>query len=171
MQKKILFIMHLPPPVHGQSMVCQQIRQSEVINNTFNCRYVNLSASRAAEEVGSYGMMQTCKKLWRFAGSYLQTLWQLLTFRPEVCYLTISCHGIPFLKDAPFVLLCKAFGSRIILHQHSKGMSTCSHKPLYRWLLPLVYRKTTVILLSWQLYDDVADVVTREQVKICPNGL
>ena len=152
-------------------MVCQQIRQSEVINNTFNCRYVNLSASRAAEEVGSYSMMQTCKKLWRFAGSYLQTLWQLLTFRPEVCYLTISCHGIPFLKDAPFVLLCKLFGCRIVLHQHSKGMSTCSRKPIYRWLLPLVYRKTTVILLSWQLYDDVADVVKREQVKICPNGL
>ena len=104
-------------------------------------------------------------------GSYRPGLWmerQSNTYPPP---FPEGSSGIPFLKDAPFVLLCKLFGRKIVLHQHSKGMSTCSRKPLYRWLLPLVYRKTTVILLSWQLYDDVADVVTREQVKICPNGL
>ncbi len=171
MKKKILFIMHLPPPVHGQSMVCQQIRNSEVINKEFDCRYVNLSASRTAAEVGQYGLIQTLRKLGRFAGAYLQTLWQLLTFRPATCYLTITCHGIPFLKDAPFVLLCKLFRRHIILHHHSKGMNRCAHKQPYRWLLPLVYRNTTVVLLSWRLYDDVASVVKRKQVEICPNGL
>ncbi|MBR5329971.1 MAG: hypothetical protein IKV13_00635 [Akkermansia sp.] len=171
MKKKILFIMHLPPPVHGQSMVCQQIKDSADINQAFECRYVNLSASRSADEVGHYGALQTVKKLWRFAGSFLNTFWQLLAFRPSTGYLTITCHGIPFLKDAPFVMLCKLFRCRIILHQHSKGMSTCAHKAPYRWLLPLIYRNTTVVLLSWRLYDDVAAVVKREQVEICPNGL
>lgn len=163
--------MHLPPPVHGQSMVCNQIHKNEVINREFDCRYVNLSASRSSDEVSSYGLFQVITKLCRLAGSFLNTFWQLVVFRPRTCYLTITCHGVPFLKDAPFVLLCKLFGCRIVLHQHSKGMSTCSCKPVYRWLLPLVYRNTTVILLSWRLYDDVADVVKREQVKICPNGL
>ncbi len=171
MKKKILFIMHLPPPVHGQSMVCEQIRRSPIINEEFDCRYVNLSVSRSADEVSSYALHQIITKLWRFAGSYLNTLRQLLIFRPSTCYLTITCHGIPFLKDAPFVLLCKLFGCRIILHQHNKGMARCARNPIYRWLFPLVYRHTTVILLSWRLYDDIADVVKREQVQICPNGL
>ena len=171
MKKKILFIMHLPPPVHGASMVSEQIRRSPVIHEKFDCRYVNLSASRTAAEVSRYGVLQVFRKTCRFLGSYLKTLRHLLFFRPQVCYLTITCYGIPFLKDAPFVLLCKLFGCSIILHQHNKGMASCAHKPLYRTLLPLVYRNATVILLSWSLYDDIATVVRREQVRICPNGL
>ena len=50
-------------------------------------------------------------------------------------------------------------------------MAAYVDKPVYRWLLPLVYRKTNIILLSWLLYDDIAAVVKREQVKICPNGI
>lgn len=170
-KKKILFIMHLPPPVHGQSMVCEQIRRSESINQEFDCRYINLSASRSSEEVSQYGIGQITRKLSRFGGALLATLWHLLTFRPETCYLTITCHGIPFLKDAPFVLLCKLFGRKIVLHQHNKGMAAYAHKPIYRQLLRLVYRNATVVLLSWRLYDDIASIVKREQIRICPNGL
>ena len=41
----------------------------------------------------------------------------------------------------------------------------------YRWLLPLVYRNTKVILLSWRLYPDIENVVRKEQILICPNGI
>ena len=44
-------------------------------------------------------------------------------------------------------------------------------RPIYRWLLPMVYRHTKVILLSWRLYVDIEKVVKREQVMICPNGI
>lgn len=76
-----------------------------------------------------------------------------------------------FLKDAPFVLLCKLFRRKVIIHQHNKGMSGCVDKQPYKWLLPLVYRNTKVILLSWYLYSDIARVVKKEQVMICPNGI
>lgn len=171
MKKKILFIMHLPPPVHGMSMVCEQIRNNKDINSEFECRYINLSASRSAKEVSQYGLLQIVRKLWRFSGALLHTFWKLLTFRPVCCYLSITCHGIPFLKDAPFVLLCKLFRCRIILHQHNKGMKNYATKPIYRLLLSLVYRNATVVLLSWRLYDDISAIVQREQVRICPNGI
>lgn len=32
MKPKILFIMHMPPPVHGAAMVGQYIHDSEIIN-------------------------------------------------------------------------------------------------------------------------------------------
>ncbi|WP_295876845.1 hypothetical protein [uncultured Akkermansia sp.] len=101
----------------------------------------------------------------------MNVLWKLITHRPDIAYLAITCHGIGFLKDAPFVLLCKLFGCKIVLHQHNKGMKAYVDKPVYRWLLPLVYKKSTVILLSWLLYDDISAVVQREQVKVCPNGI
>ena len=171
MRKRILFIMHLPPPIHGLSMACDMIRRSVYINEEFDCRYVNLSASRRSDEVSNYSFFRVLGKVWRFVGSFLRTLWLLVTFKPEVAYLTITCHGVPFLKDAPFVLLCKAFGCRIVLHQHNKGMAAYADRPIYRKLLRWVYKDSAVILLSWRLYDDISAVVGREQVKICPNGI
>lgn len=168
---KVLFIVPLPPPVHGSSMVCEQIRQSVKINAAFDCRYVNLSTSRGNDEVAGFSPLLILKKGTRFLDSFLQTFWLLLTFRPQKCYVAIACRGVGFLKDAPFALLAKLFGCKIILHQHNKGMASYVNRPIYRWLLPLVYRNATVILLSWLLYDDVSAVVKREQVRICPNGI
>ena len=170
-KQKILFIVPLPPPVHGSSMVSRQIQQSEKINFAFDCRYVNLSTSRGNDEVAGFSPLLLLKKGGRFIASFLLTFWQLLVFRPQKCYVAIACRGIGFLKDAPFVLLAKIFGCKIILHQHNKGMAGYVNRPLYRWLLPLVYRDATVILLSWLLYDDISKIVHREQVKICPNGI
>lgn len=151
--------------------MCGQIRQSSLINSSFDCSYVNLSTSRNNAEIDHFSSWLVLKKGMRFIGAYMNVLWKLITHRPDIAYLAITCHGIGFLKDAPFVLLCKLFGCKIVLHQHNKGMKAYVDKPVYRWLLPLVYKKSTVILLSWLLYDDISAVVQREQVKVCPNGI
>ena len=168
---RTLFIMPLPPPVHGSSVMCEKIRQSSLINEALNSRYVNLSTSRESDEVGHFSMPLLARKGYLFLGAWLRTLWFLIVHRPQICYLAITCHGIGFLKDAPFVLLCKLFCSRIIIHQHNKGMAPYANKFFYRLLLRWVYRRATVILLSWRLYDDVSAIVKKEQVRICPNGI
>ena len=37
MKPKILFIMHMPPPVHGAAMVGQYIHDSKLINRELDC--------------------------------------------------------------------------------------------------------------------------------------
>ena len=164
---RILFISPLPPPIHGSAMVSQYIKDCEELQGTFHCDFVNLSTSRSIDEIGNKSLI----KYLRFIGSYFLVLWKLMTHRYALCYLAITCHGIGFLKDAPFVLLCKLFRRKIVIHQHNKGMSRCVDKQPYKWLLPLVYRNTKVILLSWYLYPDIDKVVKKEQVIICPNGI
>ena len=110
-------------------------------------------------------------KPFRMMGALLKTLWLLITRRYCLCYLAITCHGKGFLKDAPFVLLCKLFGCKVIIHQHNKGMLDDLDKWPYSWLLPMVYRNAKVILLSWRLYADIEKVVRKEDVIICPNGI
>lgn len=166
-KRRILFITPLPPPVHGSAMVSQYIKENKELNEEFVCDFVNLSTSRNIDEIGKKSIM----KYVRFIGAYFITLWKLLTKRYALCYLAITCHGLGFLKDAPFVLLCKLFGRKVIIHQHNKGMSSCVDKKPYKWLLPLVYKNTTVILLSWHLYPDIEKVVKKEQIIICPNGI
>ena len=165
--KHILFITPLPPPVHGSAMVSQCIKDSELIRGEFDCDFVNLSTSRRMDEIGKGG----AKKLLRFAGSFFLLFYKLLLHRYDLCYLAITCHGVGFLKDAPFVLLCKLFGRRIVIHQHNKGMNGCIDRWPYRWLIPYIYKHARVILLSWHLYPDIAQAVKREQVMICANGI
>ena len=165
--KHILFITPLPPPVHGSAMVSQYIKDSELIRGEFDCDFVNLSTSRRMDEIGKGG----AKKLLRFAGSFFLLFYKLLLHRYDLCYLAITCHGVGFLKDAPFLLLCKLFGRRIMIHQHNKGMSGCIDRWPYRWLIPYIYKHARVILLSWHLYPDIAQAVKCEQVVICANGI
>lgn len=168
---RILYIATFPPPVHGSAMVSLQIKESKVINEAFDGDFVNLGTSRKMEEIGKGGVGLNLKKLCRFAGAFLKTLSLLLTHRYALCYCAITCHGSGFLKDAPFVLLCKLFGKKIVIHQHNKGMANDVDRPIYKWLLPLVYRNAKVILLSWHLYPDIERVVKKENVLICPNGI
>lgn len=163
----ILFIAPFPPPIHGASMVSQLIRDSKLINQEFECYYVSNSPARSVSNIGKFSL----SKVFCLTREFLSIFWILLTRRVDVCYLAITCAGHGFLKDAPFVLLCKLFGKRIVIHQHNKGMSNCIDRLPYRWLMPLVYRNTKVILLSWLLYPDVEKVVKRDQVLICPNGI
>lgn len=164
---RILFITPLPPPVHGSAMVSLYIKDSELIQGEFACDFVNLSTSRRMDEIGKGGV----KKLLRFVGSFFVLFYKLLVHRYDICYLAITCYGVGFLKDAPFVLLCKLFGRKVVIHQHNKGMSKCIERWPYRWLIPYIYKRTRVILLSWYLYPDIEKAVKREQVVICPNGI
>lgn len=166
-KSRILFLVPLPPPVHGSAMVSQAIRNSTRINRSFQTDYVNLTTSRKMNEIGKHCV----KKIFRFFGAFSKMMYKLLFHRWDACYLAITCHGIGFLKDVPFVALCKWFSPKVILHLHNKGLSKEVYRWPYRWLMPWIFRHTEVILLSERLYSDIASVVRPEQVHICPNGL
>lgn len=166
-KKRILIVASFPPPLHGSAVVSQYIKESKVINGSFICDYVNLSTSRKMDEIGKDSPF----KVLRLVFALLKEFFLLLTHRYALCYLAITCHGKGFLKDAPFVLLCKLFGRKIVIHQHNKGMSRDIGRWPYSWLLPLCYKNAKVILLSWKLYPDAKKVVRKENVYICSNGI
>lgn len=171
MKKRILFIATFPPPIHGSAVVSQQIKDSRLINDSFCCDYVNLSASRRVDEVGNQTLKNLFLKFFRLLSAFTKEFWLLLTRRYDLCYLAITCHGDGFIKDSPFLLLCKLFRRKIIIHHHNKGMADDVNRWPYRWLFPLCYKNAKVILLSWYLYPDIEKIVPKENVLICPNGI
>ena len=102
-QNKILFILHLPPPIHGAAMVGQYIHQSKFINGAFECDYINLSTSKQISDIGSgrFGKLLTIVKL------YFQVLSSVLKNRYDLCYLTINSKGKGFYKEIIIVFLLK----------------------------------------------------------------
>ena len=167
MQRKILYVMHLPPPVHGASMVGQYIHDSKLINKQFECRYINLMTASSLEDIGKIGY----SKLKSF-GTLLKSIRkEIAEFRPNYVYVTPNAKGGAFYKDYIVVLLLKTLGCKIIVHYHNKGVSTRQDKWLDNILYQRFFKGIKVILLGKSLYKDVEKYVKWDDVYICPNGI
>lgn len=167
MKKKILFILHIPPPVHGSSVVGLQIKDSALINNQYDCCYINLGTSLSIDEIGKQGFV----KLFRFFLIWLKVLRCLIFFKPNLCYFAITAKGAAFYKDTSIVLLLKIFNVKLVYHLHNKGVSLNQEKWLDNLLYRFVFTNTDVVLLSKFLYPDIQKYVPLERVHYCPNGI
>lgn len=164
---KILFILHYPPPVHGAAMVGQYIRESNLINNELKGRYLNLGTSRTVTEIGKGGL----KKWWRYIVLLWKTLFNILFFRPNLVYLTLTATSGGFYKDALVAIKAKMLGAKMVYHFHNKGVSTRQDRWLDNFLYKIVFKNADVILLSEHLYPDIQKYVPKDRVHICPNGI
>lgn len=164
---QILFVLHLPPPVHGAAMVGKYIRDSELINSEYDCRYINLTTAYSLEDIGRMSI----KKLIAFA-HLLKLIWyEVRVVKPDMVYVTPNAKGGPFYKDFIVVELLKLMGCKVVVHYHNKGVASRQDKWLDDKLYRIFYRKLKVILLSESLYSDVCKYVKRKDVFFCPNGI
>lgn len=159
--------MHYPPPIHGAAMMGKYIKESQLINEEFNCHYINLSTSIKVDEIGVSGLL----KWLRFFSIFFKELKELLFFRPHLVYFTLTAKGLGFYKDALLVLAAKILGFKTIVHFHNKGVSSNQHLKLNNILYRLVFKNTKVILLAPELYQDVQKYVDKKQVYYCSNGI
>lgn len=167
MKQKILFIMHMPPPVHGASMVGQFIHDSKLINSSFDCHYVNLAVATRLEDVGKGG--------WHKAKGVLKKLMEVRkavkSVKPDLVYITPNSAGIPFYKDFITIMMLKMMGQKVVMHFHNKGVETRQGKWLDNWLYKRYFKDVKLILLADALYEDVKKYVKREDVFVCPNAI
>lgn len=164
---KILFLLHLPPPVHGSSMVGQNIKESELINNSFKTRYINLLISRTVGESGKTNV----SKIIRFFVSWVKLLFELIKGKPDLCYFALSATESAFYKDVLLVSLLKLFRVKKVFHLHNKGVKNQEFSKIDSLLYRFVFKNSDVILLSLYLYEDINTFVSKQQVYICPNGV
>jgi len=167
MTPKILFILHLPPPVHGAAMMGKYLQQSTLINGTFEADYINLSTSKHLDEIGKGRM----KKIFGFFQLQIKVVKALIRKDYDLCYMTLTAQGVGFYKDFFIVLLLKIFGKKIIYHFHNKGVAAHQHKTIPNLLYKFTFKKTKSILLSQFLYPDIEKYVSKEDVYYCPNGI
>lgn len=167
MKPKILFIMHMPPPVHGAAMVGQFIHDSESINDSFECHYVNMAVATRLEDIGKGGWHKI-KGIWRKLKEIRRAINHV---KPDFVYITPNSAGAPFYKDFITVMMLKMMGQRIVMHFHNKGVATRQNRRLDNWLYRRYFKNVKLILLADALYEDVKKYVKRENVFVCPNAI
>ncbi len=163
----VLFILHLPPPVHGAAMMGKYIHDSKLINDSFDCHYVNLTTAKDLQDIGKGGM----KKLWRFLKLLATIRGEVKRLKPQLVYVTPNAKGWAFYKDFVVVQRLKSMGCKVVVHYHNKGVSTRQDCRLDNWLYHRFFKNVKVILLAESLFGDVQKYVNKEDVFICPNGI
>ena len=144
------------------------IKNSELINSEFECKYINLTIAQSLEDVGKGGL----KKLKLFKRKLNEIKNSIKDFKPNWIYITPNSAGGAFYKDYIIVQKCKKWGNgNIILHFHNKGVKTRENRFVDNFLYKHFFKNVKVILLAKPLYDDIKKYVDLRNVRFCPNGI
>ena len=112
MSHTILFTLHLPPPVHGAAMMGKYIHDSKIVNESFDCHYINLTTASSLENIGKSGV----KKLWKFAKLLLNIRRNVKKLKPDLVYVTPNACGGAFYKAFIVVQMLKMMGCKVVAH-------------------------------------------------------
>lgn len=171
MKSKILFVMHMTPPVHGAAVVGDYIKKSEYINSEFECRYINLAVANGVDDINKFRF----SKLFDVISLTRKVVKEIRNFRPDIIYMTPNASGISFFKDFLILQSLKcAIGKdeiKIVLHFHNRGVKLFQDNPLYNYCYKKYFRGVKVMLLSRLLYDDVSKYVKIDDCLFCGNGI
>jgi glycosyltransferase involved in cell wall biosynthesis len=170
---KVLFIMHMPPPVHGAAMVGKYIHDSKIVNESFDCRFENMMLAQNLEDIGKSGV----KKIFNLLSQLKRFKKAIKEFQPDLVYITPNAAGGAFYKDfviVQYIKRClKKFSpnAQIVVHYHNKGVASRQGKFLDNILYKKFFKGIKVILLANVLYEDVKKYVSKEDVFVSPNGI
>jgi glycosyltransferase involved in cell wall biosynthesis len=166
-KRKILFVMQLPPPIHGVSVMNQIIKNSAHINNLFECDYVNLATAKNVDDL----QKSSLRKYFLTLKILVQCKIKMLFNRYDYVYVTVFPYGFAFFKDAMIVLLARLFFLKPILHLHTYGFKKNSESSSWRKrFYKFVFKNSHVICLSELLIEDIENL-HRGEVFILPNGI
>jgi glycosyltransferase involved in cell wall biosynthesis len=166
-EKRILFIVQLPPPIHGASIMNKHIVSSGIIKGEFITEVINLQFAKSVDELTKFSFLKVFKAMQY---SFL-IIRKSLFFRPSIVYLTLSPVGYAFYRDSIFVFLLKLFNKNIVYHLHGKGIKENARNSLFKKILyRSVFQNTKVICLSQRLTNDISEVYDQKPY-IVANGI
>jgi len=166
-KKKILFILHIPPPVHGSSIVGKQIMDSKLINSSFNTEYINLGTSKNVSDIGGMNL----KKISTYFRILFTLLKKVIRNKYDLVYIAPTVSNLGFYKDFMAIVIIKTFQKKSVFHLHNKGVADRKQNFFSDFCYRFAFSDVDVILLSKLLYNDVHEFVSEEKIHICPNGI
>lgn len=166
-RKKILLILHFPPPINGAALMGQFIKESEAINKNYETDFINLTASFRLSGIGK-GSFNKILIIFKILKNVFTSL---LKKDYDLCYMTLTAKGAGFYKDFLIVLLLKCFRKKIVFHFHNKGVDKRSENKFDDLLYRFTFKNTSSIVLSPALAYDIGKYVDKANIYICPNGI
>lgn len=167
MNNKVLFLLKVPPPVHGSTVMNKIVADSTIIANGVIPIYQLESVSKNVDDIGKISL----SKIIVIFKNYLNLLVKLIRYRPKLAYMAVSPKGTAFFKDFISIVLIKIFSRKILFHFHVKGINTELSKSLIRkFLMQFAFKNEIGIVLSNRLLSDF-DNVGFDKLYVVPNSI
>lgn len=164
---RILFCMHMPPPVHGAAIVGKQIYDSQLIREAFDCSYVNYSTSGSLGEIGRFSIKKIVSVI-QFIKSIRK---KVQNEKPQLVYITPSLSGWAFYRDWLFVRMLKHNNCIIIAHFHNKPPLSFTKKWYNKLLYKHFFDGVHAIFLANCLAEEFKEYIESSHIHVCPNGI
>lgn len=166
-KKRILFILQLPPPLHGASLANNYLANSETIQRKFETNFIDLQFAKTLENITRFSVRKVFLSLYY---SY-KIIEQIIIHKPDLIYFTLSPTGYAFYRDALYVFLFKIFRNKIVFHLHGKGFNrNAERSKLLKYLMKLVFKNTSVICVGERLVSDI-NKIYHSKPFIVPYGI
>ncbi len=163
----ILFVVQLPPPFHGVSVMNEHVVNNPLLEGRYEKRLLHMDFGQTLSDLGTLNL----KKAWFFLVFLAKLKWNLLFKRPDLVYFTFMPRGLNLYRDTGLCLLIKLFGYRPLIHLHGRGIKeTAAESRVKRWLYRMAFRGTQLICLSESLKADVVTVY-KETPLVLANGI
>jgi len=166
---RVLAMLHLPPPVHGASIMAGQLAGGRIAE-AVRLKVIPLRFARGLSDLGR----PSARKLAIAAVYALRQVAAMTVGRPAAGYIAASTRGGPMLRDALYIRLFRLWRVPCAVHVHTMGLaeSLRAARPAVRWWVGGALRGATrVIALNQAHAGELAGVVGNGPVVVVPNGI
>jgi glycosyltransferase involved in cell wall biosynthesis len=148
-ETKILYLIQLPPPVHGVSTINSIIYHSPTINSGINKLLLEVKFSDTLSELRKTSF----SKLMKFCSLAGKLRKLLRKESPDLVYFSVILVGKGFWRDLLLIRVIKRTGTTPVYHIHNRGIGRNAKRPLYRILYRYIFSNAIVIHLSVKLLE------------------
>ena len=154
-KKKILFLVPLPPPVHGAALNNRSLVDSQLINEAFHLCVIPFNFAVETNDIGRFSLYKVLKSIRRA----MTIIHKMIVFRPDVVYFNLSLYGFALYRDLCYVFIFKLFNANILYHLRTQSVkSQVRNSGFKKHIFEYIFKNTHVICLSEYLCGDIVDV-------------
>ena len=171
-QQKLLLILHYSPPIHGAAKVGDTIHDSKVLKSNFETRFIKIKSSESLEVIGRFGF----KKIITTIALFCKLVIQLIFFRPEKIYFTVSPFGFAFYRDLCIAIPIKIYASlkncQVFYHYHAKGIKAfTSRSGKNKKLTNFFVSNINLIFITRMMSIELINVTRNKRTLFLKNGV
>ena len=160
---KILFILQIPHPFHGASILGAIIKNSLLINEEFECEFLRNFTTPLKNNSNNIFL-----KLINLFTLYKSLILKLLTEKYDLVYIEPTLARITIWKDIFITFIVKRkHKKKVIYHFFNNGIKENKYVPEY--LKNIYFENAKVILFDYKLFCNIEKYVSFKDVFILPN--
>lgn len=155
----VLFVLKVPPPVHGSTIMNQIVLKSQRIRESFYTTYFPLSISKDVNDIGKFSL----RKAKKILKDYYRLNRLINNTKPSLVYFAVSPSGMALFKDFVFFKIIRRKKIPVIFHHHGKGIQNYGQKSkIHHWIYSQMLSCSDNICLAKELTSDIHHYVSRE---------